>query len=114
MRLLCLHRGSKDILENLDRILDEYEIIVESNKINPKALSFENAIAEWCEKCKRIKIAYLSAKTYWNELGPLMELLYRIKKSGSILESQKEQFLQQLTTYGTSFKNYYENQIGSD
>ena len=45
MRLLCLHRGSKDILENLDRILDEYEIIVEMEP-EDKGKSVEELLGE--------------------------------------------------------------------
>ena len=40
-----------------------------------------------------------------------MHLLYNIKKSGGLSESQRENFLNQLTLHANDFKDYYSNQL---
>lgn len=47
-------------------------------------------IHDWCDRCNSIRVSYLYAKNYWEELSDFMDLLYQIKKAGNILDSQKE------------------------
>lgn len=89
----------------------EYKIIAESNKINAKNISFGNVIREWCDKCDNIRISYAAAKNYLDDLGPFLEMLYTIKKAGTILDSQKQKFLDLLIAYGENFSHFYENQL---
>lgn len=39
-----------------------------------------------------------------------MELLYDIKKSGVLIESKREKFLEQITTNGDAFNRFYNSQ----
>lgn len=89
----------------------EYKIITESNKINSKNISFDDTIREWCDKCAYIRISYAAAKNYYDELGPFLEILYGIKKSGTLLDSQKQKFLDLLLCYGEKFRQFYNNQL---
>lgn len=50
------------------------------------------------------------AKNYWEDLSDLMELLYDIKKSGVLIESKREKFLEQITTNGDAFNRFYNSQ----
>ncbi len=97
--------------QKIDEVILEYKIIVESNKILPKNTSFEPTIKEWCDRCSLIRISYLYAKNYWNDLSDFMELLYNMKKTGYLLDSQRTIFLKQLTIHGNAFHEFYNNQI---
>lgn len=97
--------------QKIREVILEYHIIVESNKINPRALTFDNAIQEWCTKCKTIRMSYWCAENYWDDLKNFMSLLYSMKKSGMLAESQRENFLKQLRLHGKDFIFYCSNQI---
>ena len=97
--------------QKIDEVIIEYKIIAESNKILPKNTSFKPTIREWCDRCGLIRISYLYAINHWDDLSDFMELLYTIKKSGDILDSQKTLFLEQLAINGEKFNEFYNNQI---
>ena len=97
--------------QKIREVILEYRIIVASNKINPRALTFDNAIQEWCNKCKTIRISYLYAENYLNDLKNFMSILYNIKKSGILQESQRENFLNQLQLHEKDFISFCSNQI---
>ena len=96
--------------QKINEVVQEYRIIAQSNKILPKSTSFDGTIREWTDKCDMIRISYLYAKNYWEDLSDLMELLYDIKKSGVLLESKREKFLEQITTNGDAFNRFYNSQ----
>lgn len=96
--------------QKIDEVIIEYKIIIESNKLLPKSTSFDLTIREWCDRCSLIRISYLYAKNYWNDLSDFMELLYNMKKSEHLLDSQHTIFLNQLTIQGSAFNSFYNNQ----
>jgi hypothetical protein len=96
--------------QKIDEVILEYRIIVESNKILPKNISFDATIREWTDKCSMIRVSYLYAKNYWEDLSELMEMLYGIKKSGMLLDLRREKFLEQITLNGEAFIRFYNNQ----
>ena len=98
--------------QKIREVILEYRIIVESNKVNPRALTFDDAMQEWCAKCKTIRMSYYCAENnYQNNLKDFMKHLYNIKKSGSLPESQRDDFLNQLTLHANDFVTYCSNQI---
>ncbi|HCC01313.1 MAG TPA: hypothetical protein DHW78_05130 [Ruminococcaceae bacterium] len=96
--------------QKIDETILEYQIIVASNQILPKNISFNATIREWTDKCSLIRVSYLYAKNYWEDLSDLMELLYNVKKSGTLLDSQRQKFLEQITLNGNAFIQFYTNQ----
>lgn len=98
--------------QQIRMLILEYRIVVASNAVILRSNSFMGCIEEWCNVCKNIKISYLYAKNYWDDLGPLMEILYGIKKSGELQENRREQFLQLIIDKGISFKSFYNHQEG--
>ena len=96
--------------QQIRMLILEYRIILASNAVILHSNSFGGCIEEWCNVCKNIKISYLYAKNYWDDLGPFMELLYGIKKSGELQENRREQFLQLITDKGANFKSFYNHQ----
>ena len=94
-----------------ETILD-YQIIAESNKVVDKTNAFEKTVAEWCDKCQYIRISYAAAKPYLNDLGPFLEILCSVKKTGQLLDSQKKKFLTLLQAQGSAFVAFRNHQEG--
>lgn len=97
--------------QKIREVILEYTIIVESNKIISKSISYEATIREWCDKCGYIRVSYAAAKNYLDELGPFLRMLYNLKKAGTLLDSQKNSFLELLQANTEAFRNFYNNQI---
>lgn len=71
--------------QKIREVILEYQIIVESNKIISKSISYDTTIREWCDKCGYIRISYAAAKNYLDELGPfLRDALYPEKSRNSV------------------------------
>lgn len=88
----------------------EYKIIAESNKVNAPNTSFEGAMQEWMRRCDNIRIAFTAGKAEFSGLTGLMNLLYKVKGTGSIADSQKQEFYEQLVAHGEEYKYFYSNQ----
>lgn len=97
--------------QKINEVILEYEIICESNKVIDRTTSFVQTVAEWCDKCQYIRISYAAAKNYLDELGPFLEMLHTIKKSGTMLDSQKQKFLDLLRVHGAGFASFRTNQV---
>lgn len=97
--------------QKIREVILEYKIILESNKVNSKNISYDNTVKEWCDKCNYIRISYYALKNYLDDMNPFFDMLYQIKKSGIILDSQKQTFLNLLTMYSSNYIMFYNNQI---
>jgi hypothetical protein len=89
----------------------EYKIILESNKVLSRTTRFNKTISEWCNKCGFFKISYPAAKEYLDELGSFLELLYQIKKAGSISNLKYQEFLNELTLNTEKFNRFSGSQL---
>ena len=89
----------------------EYKIIAESNKIIAPANSYAKIVREWCDRSNNIKISYYAGKLSFGKSEKLLGMLCDIKESGSLRDSDKEQFLQALLSCGQEYKYFYSNQI---
>ncbi|MGI6689721.1 MAG: hypothetical protein ACOX63_02545 [Christensenellales bacterium] len=96
--------------QKISEVIVEYRIIAASNKVLGKSVSFDEAVREWINACRSIRISYLFARNHWEELSPLMELLYHMKRNGVLQDAQKQKFLEQITHYGDAFRRFYTNQ----
>ena len=97
--------------QKIREVILEYKIIVESNKVISKSTTFENTVREWCDKCQYIRISYPAAKNYLDGFSAFLEVLYNVKKSGVILDSQKQKFYDLLIANADNFRTFYGNQI---
>ncbi len=97
--------------QKIQEVILEYTIIVESNKVISKSITYDATIREWCDKCGYIRISYAAAKNYLDELGPFLAILHNLKKAGTLLDSQKKTFLDLLQANAESFRNFYNNQV---
>ena len=99
------------VQQKIREVILEYKIIVESNKVIAKNISFANTVKEWCDKCNYIRISFALAKNHFGDIEPLMEMLHTIKKSGTLLDSQKQKFLDLLSVNREAFNQFYNNQV---
>ena len=97
--------------QKIREVILEYTIIVESNKVISKSISYDATIREWCDKCSYIRISYAAAKNYLDELGPFLNLLHSMKKAGTLLDSQKKTFLDLLRANAETFRSFYNDQV---
>lgn len=97
--------------QKIREVILEYTIIVESNKVISKSISYDATIREWCDKCGYIRISYAAAKNYLDELGPFLNLLHGMKKAGTLLDSQKKTFLELLRANAETFRSFYNDQV---
>ena len=98
--------------QKIREVVLEYRIIAASNKIISKNTTFAGTISDWCDKCNYIRISYFAAKASFDSLSPLMEILYNLKQSGRLSdETQKQHFLDLITSNGEAFISFYSNQV---
>ena len=97
--------------KKIHEVVVEYSIIFESNKIIGKAKTLREALDGWKMKCGNIRVAYEASKNYLGDVEPFIRALYDLKRQGSLLDSQKAQFLALLQSKGDLFDDYYKNQL---
>ena len=95
----------------IDEVILDYKIILESNKFIPKTTSIEETVRAWCDKCNYIRISYFAVKDYIVDLSEFLRILYEMKKTNTLLDSQKEDFYNQLVINLNLFKELYHEQI---
>ena len=82
-------------------------LLLRAIKLFLKAQHFENTVREWCDKCQYIRISYPAAKNYLDGFSAFLEVLYNVKKSGVILDSQKQKFYDLLIANADNFRTLY-------
>lgn len=97
--------------QKIREVILEYKIISESNKVIGKNITFTNTIREWRDKCSLIRISYAAAKNQFGAIESFMEMLCSIKRARTILDSQKQKFLDLLVANGEGFNRFYNNQV---
>ena len=97
--------------QKIREVILEYKIISESSKVIGKNITFTNTIREWCDKCGLIRISYAAAKNQFGAIESFMEMLCNIKRAGTILDSQKQKFLDLLVANAEGFNRFYNNQV---
>jgi len=96
--------------KKIQEVILEYSIVAESNKYNTKMNSYEEAIQEWCEKLKLVRLPYDAIKNDLDDIKLFLELLYSLKKSGIISDANKPKLLQMLQTKLKSFNEFWHSQ----
>ena len=99
------------VQQKIREVILEYKIIAESNKVISKSTNFDSTVREWCDKCQYIRVSYPAAKNYLDDFGAFLELLYHVKKSGVMLDSQRQKFYDSLLENEENFRTFYGNQI---
>lgn len=97
--------------EKIDDVILEYQIIVESNKLNPRALSLHEAVIEWNKRSSNIRISFEALRKYAGTLEGFLEQLLLLQRSGSLQEQNKSKFYDCILAEGNNFIEFYKNQI---
>lgn len=97
--------------KKIGEVIVEYSIIVESNKLIGKAKNLRESLDGWKTKCGNIRVSYEASKNYLGDIEPLVNVLYDLKRQGTLLDSQKPGFLKLLQEKGDLFDEYYKNQL---
>lgn len=90
----------------IDELITEYEIIETSNKVLTKNVTYLDTIRAWCSKIEQIRLAFSVIKNDLGDARAFLEMLYHLKKSNSLLDSQKQQFLVLLKDNIEYFKHF--------
>lgn len=93
--------------QKIDEVIEEYSIIVESNKLTDKSVSYKETIDNWREKCDYVRIAYDAAKNHLGDLNDAIVLLRDLRRAGTLLDLQKKAFLTVLQTKGEQIKDFF-------
>lgn len=96
--------------KKIQEVILDYSIIAESNRYNTKMNSYEEAIQEWCEKLKLIRLPYEAIKNDVGDIKLFLEMLYLLKKSEKISDADKPKFLYMLQTKLKAFNEFWQSQ----
>lgn len=94
----------------IDELITEYEIIDYSNQVLAKNTSFNETIRAWCNKIEQIRLAYSVIKNYIDDGKEFYEMLRDLKKTNSLLDSQKKKFLDLLVANVDNFRTFMASQ----
>lgn len=97
--------------EKINDVILEYQIIVESNKLNPRAVSLHDAVIEWNKRSSNIRISFEALRKCAGTLDAFLEQLLLMQRSGNLQEQNKIKFYDCLVTEGNNFIEFYKNQI---
>lgn len=103
--------NSETANEKINDVILEYQIITESNKLNPRALSLHDTVLEWNKRSSNIRISFEALRKYVGTLEGFLEQLLLMQRSGSLQEQNKLKFYDCLVTEGNNFTEFYKNQI---
>lgn len=102
---------NKDTVNSkIDELIVEYEIIEISNKVLTRSVTYAETLHAWNSKIGQIKVAFSVIKNELGEEKAFFEMLYNLKKSNTLLDSQKKAFLELLRDNITNFKNFMATQ----
>jgi hypothetical protein len=102
---------SQTVDQQIDAVILEYEITVETCNLLGSCTRYRDAIALWNEKCGNMKVAYEAIKQYVSDIQPLLSQLKEIKQNGALAENKKQSFLDLLQGYGAHFNAFYTDQF---
>lgn len=102
--------NTETVNAKISELIVEYEIIELSNKILTKNASFQDTIRAWLSKIDQIKLSYAVIKNDIGDAKDLFDLLFALKKAGTILDSQKQSFRDVLRDNLDFFKSFMSTQ----
>lgn len=97
--------------QKIEETIIEYRIIVESNKLLSKSVTFAETIRSWCDKIGQLRVSYLMAKNHLGAIEPFLKMLYDLKRAGDLLDSQKAGFLDKLANNIDEFRLFMNSQV---
>lgn len=102
--------NKETVHSKIDELIVEYEIIECSNKVLAKNTTYVETIRAWCDRIGQIRLAYSVVKNNIGEGREFFEMLRDLKKANSLLDSQKEKFLELLSANIDNFRTFMSSQ----
>ena len=97
--------------QKIREVTVEYQILIESKKAGINALSVQEAVKEWCDKSRAIKLSYELVENIVEDAKPFLKVLVGMKRSGVLLDSQQQEFLNVLKNHLSAFQAFYGDQL---
>lgn len=90
----------------IDELICEYEIIEISNGILAKNDTYVDTVRAWVDKIGQIRLAFSVIKNELGDSKSFFEMLYKLYKQRTLLDSQKKPFLELLRKNTDNFKHF--------
>ncbi len=97
--------------QKIDEVIRDYQIIQESNEVLPKSTTFEGMLSEWQEKIKYFRVSFKAVRNSMGAMEPFCEMLYELKKTGTLPESKRDEFLKELRDSKDEFRAFAMDQL---
>ena len=94
----------------IDEVILEYRIAQETGQLFSSCKSYDEATSMWNEKCANFHLSYHAVRNEVGDLDALLSKLYELRKTGNLQDTQKKEFLENIKSFGTAFKNFYVDQ----
>ncbi len=94
--------------QKIDEVIRDYSIIQESNEILPRATSFPGMLTEWQAKLSNMRLSYKAIQNSMDELERFCGMLYELKKTGTLPDGKRSDFLNELRLRKQSFRAFCE------
>ena len=92
--------------DELRKMLTDYKIVAESNKINTKSSSLTDCVKAWRDKAKSIRIPCAALLTEVPALKTLFGYLHGIADTGELAYDKRAGFLSELGKNGSAFTEF--------
>ena len=97
--------------QKIDEVIRDYQIIQESNEVLPKSTTFEGMLSEWQEKLKYFRVSFKAVRNSMGAMEPFCEMLCDLKKTGTLPESKRDEFLKELRASKDEFRAFAMDQL---
>ena len=97
--------------QKINEVIRDYQIILESNDVLPKSTSFSGMLSEWQEKIRYFRVSFKTVRNYIGKMEPFCEMLYDLKKTGTLPENKRDDFLRELIASKEEFRVFAMDQL---
>ena len=103
--------NEETLKSQIDALIVEYSIISKSNELINKTSDFDECCHQWSDRLEMIRVSYEAVKAYLAEsFKPLAEMLYQLKKTGSVPDGKRKEFLSVLEAEAEGYSSFYNKQ----
>ena len=97
--------------EKIDDVILDYEIVLASNDLLPRTTKLADAVRAWNKKTNDIRIAYAAMERATGDFDPLLAVLCKMKRQGTLVAQDKAHFLELLSSEGEALRHFMEQQF---
>lgn len=94
----------------IDELICEYEIVEVSNKLLTRNTAYGDTIRAWVDKVGQVRLAFSVIKNELGDARPFYEMLRDLYKQRTLLDSQKQAFLNAVRENANGFREFMRTQ----